>query len=95
MSQIHFSIPASEQERKTAIHRLIPEDEMVDFIKADMVLGLACQDHCHTREALSDYALREQLVPYLKPFLERRGWIDDDWDERLQVLSERFLHQVS
>ena len=99
MYQIHFSTltpdPASGRERKTTIRRLSPEDEGFEFIKADTVLGMAYQCHCQTRDELSEFALREKLVPYLAPFLIRRGWIDNDWDKRLQVLSERFLHQVN
>ena len=99
MYQIHFSTLtpglSSGQERKTTIRRLSPEDEGFEFIKADMALGIACQDFCDSRDDLADYALSEKLVPYLGPFLSRRGWIDNDWARRLQVLSERFLNQVN
>ena len=99
MYQIHFSTLtpglASGQDRKSTIRRLSPEDEGFDFIKADMALGIACQDLCQSRDDLADYALRKRLVPYLAPFLQRRGWIDNDWAKRLQVLNESFLHQVN
>ena len=99
MYQIHFSTltpdPASGHEHKTTIRRLSPEDEGLNFIEADMVLGMAEQNHCNTRDELSEFALKKKLVPYLAPFLQRRGWIDNDWARRLQVLSEQFLQQVN
>lgn len=74
-----------------------PEDlaEFDDFINADMTLGLAAQDICRTRDELVNYAWNAQLVPYLRPFLDRRGWLDDDWNSRLDALADEFRRQLN
>ena len=95
MSNTPFRFPASDQERKTVIQKISIEDEEVDFIVADMSLGMACQDICRSRDELTAFALRKDLAPYLEPFLKRRGWLDDDWRERLEALSASFQHQVN
>ena len=95
MSNTPFRFPASDQERTSAIQRLSIDDTEVDFIAADMALGLACQDICQSRDELTEFALKKGLAPYLEPFLNRRGWLDDDWCKRLQALNARFQNQVN
>ena len=73
-----------------------PDDnEFIDVMGADMALGIAAQDHCKTRDELTAYARDAQLVPYLRFFLERRGWLDDDWIRRLEQLDSEFQRQVN
>lgn len=95
MSKKPFSIPASNQARNSTIQRLGLDDKEVDFIAADMALGLACQDNCQSRGDLVDFALTKGLAPYLPLFLQRRGWLDDDWQQRLEALSTIFQRQVN
>ena len=95
MSNASFRISASNQERKSVIQKISLYDETIDFIAADMALGLTCQDICQSRDELADFALIKGLAPYLEPFLKRRGWLDDDWRERLEALRTSFQHQIN
>ena len=90
-----FRFPINNWERNNIVRSLNRYDETLDFVTADVSLGLACQEFCRTRDDLTDFALRQGLAPYLKPFLQRRGWIDDDWSKRLDELSTSFRHQVN
>lgn len=69
--------------------------EFDDFISADMTLGLAAQSICKTRDDLVAYTWDAQLVPYLRCFLNRRGWLDEDWGRRLDRLDEEFRRLVN
>jgi hypothetical protein len=95
MSNAPFRFPATDQERIAVIQNFPLYDETIDFVAADVALGLACQEFCHTRDDLEDFAFRHGLSPYLEPFLKRRGWIDDDWRKRLEVLNTIFQHHAN
>ena len=95
MSNTPFRFPASDQDRKSVIQKISLYDETIDFVTADMALGLACQDICQSRDELTEFALKRDLAPYLEPFLKRRGWLDDDWCKRLEALSATFQNQVN
>jgi hypothetical protein len=73
----------------------LPDDDFLDTMNADIAIGIAAQDHCKTREELVAYTRDAQLAPYLRFFLERRGWLDDDWTRRLDQLNEEFQRQVN
>jgi hypothetical protein len=45
--------------------------------------------------ALHGYAQQVDLVPYLRFFVERRGWLDDDWTRRLEQLEADFQRKVN
>ncbi len=63
-----------------------PSDD--DFMGADMALGMF--EECGadgTPDALVEYAVQNGYVWALEYFLDRRGWLDDDWQERLEVLT--------
>ena len=95
MSNTPFRIPASNQERKAAIDSLSLYDESIDFIEADVALAVASQELCRTRGDLVDFALARGLAPYLQLFLQRRGWLDEDWQKRLEIVHGAFQHQVN
>ena len=57
-----------------------------DIIRADMALGMFDQNFAKDRDDLIQYAMRQDLVTDLPGFLERRGWLDDDWARRLKEL---------
>jgi len=90
-----FRFPATDQERTAVIQDFTLYDETFDFMAADAALGLACQEFCNTRDDLEGFAFRQGLSPYLEPFLKRRGWIDDDWRRRLEVLNTIFQHHAN
>lgn len=95
MSSTPFRIPASDQERNTVIQKLSLNNEVADFIEADVALALASQEICRSRDDLEDFALRKGLTPYLKIFLHRRGWLDADWHKRLSAVRDVFQHLVN
>jgi len=64
-----------------------PTDD--DLMGADMALGFWEQNGADvTRESLIEYAIKKDIVWALEFFLDRRGWLDDDWEERLPGLEE-------
>jgi len=71
------------------------DDDFLDTMSADMTLGIAAQDHCQSREELVDYAREVELIPYLRFFVERRGWLDDDWNQRLAQTEAEFQQRVN
>ena len=89
-----FYFPASEPDRRELLEKLDCKHESIDALRADSFLGLAAQDRCGTREELIAYAWDESLVPYLRFFLERRGWLDDDWDRLVDEVTRQFQKQV-
>lgn len=70
-------------------------DESTDWIAADMSLGIVVQEYFTTRDELVAYCEEESLVPYLRFFLERRGWFDDDWERRLTRLEADLCRQIN
>ena len=66
----------------------MPEDD--DFFMADIYPGMYAQT-AESREQLLAYAIFNGLAWALRRFLERRGWIDDDWERRLDGLEEERL----
>lgn len=70
------------------------QTELNDLVQADMVLGLAAQDRCETREDLLEFASDAQLLPYVRYFLERRGWYDEDWEDRINDCHHAFQKQL-
>ena len=58
----------------------------VDPIHVDMALGMFSQNVAEDRDDLVKYAIRKNLTMALPGFLERRGWLDDDWVRRLEKL---------
>jgi len=95
MSRKIFYFPASERERHERLEELYTKNDHIDALTADCFLGLAAQDRCSTRDELVAYAWENNLVPYLRFFLERRGWLDDDWDKRIDHLSREFRREVN
>jgi hypothetical protein len=85
-----FYFPVSEQERRETLESLCNMRDDMDVMHADMALGFAAQDRCSTRDELVAYAWNESLVPYLRYFLERRGWLDDDWERRIYQVTREF-----
>lgn len=80
--------PANAQERRELLRQLNEPDSDLHALGADAALGLAVQDYCSTRDELIAYARHRGLVPYLRLFLDRRGWLDDDWARRIDQLDE-------
>ena len=96
MSKKHDDPPALQQEHQEhPQENILPDDDFLDVMNADIALGIAAQDHCHTREELVAYTRDAMLVPYLRFFLERRGWLDDDWTRRFEQLDSEFQRQVN
>lgn len=86
----HFIEVTGLEDRKPEPDRPAPRHQaLLDALRGDMILGIAVQDHLRTREELEEYCLAEGLVPWLRPFLERRGWLDADWEDRLARLEAR------
>jgi hypothetical protein len=93
MSKKDFHTPASPQ---VCAQKYVPsDDEFLDTANADIELGVAAQNHCKTRDDLVTYTRHARLIPYLHFFLERRGWLDDDWVRRLERLEAEFRQQVN
>ncbi len=62
-----------------------PSDD--DFMMADMALGFWEQNGAEvTRDSLIEYAVKGEYTWALRDFLDSRGWMDDDWAERLVSL---------
>lgn len=95
MSTQYFYFPVSEQERQETLELFRGMANGADVMSADIALGLAAQDRCSTRDEFVDYARHHRLVPYLRFFLERRGWIDDDWNSRIDQVAQEFRHEVN
>ena len=53
---------------------------------ADMALGAYDQMWAQSREDIVRYARQYDLDWALEGFLKRRGWLDPDWQERLEQL---------
>ena len=64
------------------------DPDEVDPLYADMALGMFSQNCAEDRDDLIKYAKRENLTAVLPCFLERRGWLDEDWAKRLEQLDE-------
>jgi hypothetical protein len=95
MSSAPFRFPASDQERKATLQKIGLYNETIDFVTADVSLGIACQEFCRSRDDLVDFAIRQGLIPYLQRFLQRCGWLDDDWRKRLESVSAAFQRIVN
>jgi len=96
MSKKDFYPPVLQQEcKEVPQENHLSDDDLLDVIHADIALGVAAQDHCQTRNDLVTYSQGARLVPYLRFFLERRGWLDDDWTRRLEQLDSEFQQQVN
>jgi len=94
MSRQPFYFPACERERHERLDELCRKNDLIDALTSDCFLGLAAQDRCSTRDELVAYASENNLVPYLRFFLERRGWLDDDWEKRVERVARRFRNEV-
>ena len=62
-------------------------DETDRFMLADMTLGMIAQS-VDSREQFLEYAQREGYTWALSDFLDRHGWLDDDWEERLALIED-------
>ena len=56
------------------------------FMSADMQLGAYAQMFSHSKDDFIEFALKHGFGWALHGFLERRGWLDEDWENRLDEL---------
>ena len=88
-AKIHY-FPANEQERQAALRDFRKPKDDLNLLRVDLALGFAEQCICTTRDELAAYARDRELVPYLRSFLERRGWLDKDWARRVERLEAEY-----
>jgi hypothetical protein len=60
--------------------------DFLNFVEADMALGMMTQSGPDDRDEFVDYAKGKDYLWALRRFLSRRGWIDEDWEKRLTEL---------
>ena len=78
------SEPSSEEQAEPVKPRSTIE-EINAFISADMRLGI-CEQVLQTRDDLVQFAIEKGLAWAMEGYLKRRGWLDSDWQERLDKL---------
>lgn len=90
-----FYFPSCESERRETLKQLRNMENGLDARSAYCDLRFAARNRCSTRDELVAYAWDESLVPYLRFFLERQGWLDEDWDTRIDQISRQFRREVN